>query len=196
MQNQLTRKHENVSDSLLNGSQNVQNESIMSMGSSSRQNENYSGAEQRSMSLIQKQHSNSQHKIQSNSLSTSNQTKTIKPKMEQAKFGITFGDGGFHKAEESPQKPELMESPVNKTKRDVQLHTIYENEPQDYSYQPKSDLDPFEPHTNNTAISLDSDFKSNMLLSFYKWPKIEKPADSVKERGDPDHSIKFKTRIH
>jgi hypothetical protein len=84
------------------------------LGSNSRLSENYSGMEQRSMSLTTKHHSNSHHRIQSLSLinsNFSNPNPNIKsgklpadpeiskgePKAISSKFGVTFGgENGFN----------------------------------------------------------------------------------------------------
>lgn len=98
-------------------------------------------------------------------------------------MGMTFGDGGFslkpikHKRQQTEN-----ESPKDLRSKGQQLEVIYET---DHPFQNmRSSINSIRTGQIESNSNFHSDFKENILLSFYNWPKVETSA--VKQESPLD----------
>lgn len=97
---------------------------------------------------------------------------------EQKSMGLTFGEGGFiNKPVKHMRRITENESPPPQplgASQKQELEVIYENE-HSFDNQIRTSVNSIKMGID-TASQLQLDFKENMLLSFYNWPKIESSA--------------------
>ena len=96
-------------------------------------------------------------------------------KNEKQQMGLTFGDGGFSlKPVKHKRQQTENESPKDLRTKKHQLEVIYENEHPFVNM--RTSINSMRTGNIETSSNFNSDFKENMLLSFYNWPKIETSA--------------------